>query len=144
MGLYLNVDNKGEQFTGPKGKADQLKASGATEVPRHELKWQPFLVCVVENAIFDAAGFCYTAQEYMVFKEDRSPRPRRWFIAQGAIESQFSSDTVAEMLAEVKNIPVPEDVFKLVPGGGLAMLKKHFPDVAVISVDDPEDDYPKE
>lgn len=141
MGLYLDRDEAGQPLQS-KGKADQLIKSGAREIPRHELKFQPFLVCVVDNGPFDAAGFAYTAQEYMVFKEDRSPRPRRWLVCPLAIESQYGKDTIAEMMREVQTFPEPEKHFKRVKSNTEEHLRKIFPDIVVLRQEEQkEDDY---
>lgn len=113
MGIYLEADSKGERL-GTKGKADKLIADGAVEIPLDQLVWQPFLVCVVDNGPFEGAAFAYSAREYMVFKTDRTLRPKRWLRAEAACKANFQAKTIEEMWHEVRSIPEPEKSFTMV------------------------------
>jgi hypothetical protein len=103
MGLYLERDSK-DQSLGHNGKADKLIADGATEqVHPH---YEPFVVCVVDNGPFEAAGFCYTRQEFMDFLQGVGRRPARWLVAEAACRRNFSPDTIQDHLDDVaSNVP---------------------------------------
>lgn len=72
MGKYINVNSKGAGLPSL-NKAIALVNDGAvilhygTTVPE-SLKFQENLVCVVENGLFDAAGYCYSESEFNQWK----------------------------------------------------------------------------
>jgi hypothetical protein len=102
MGLYLEVDSKG-QHLGTKGKADKLIGDGAVEqVHPH---YEAFVVCVIDNGPFEAAGFCYSRQEFMNFLQGVGRRPARWLVAESACRKNFRLDTIEEHLQDVKSGP---------------------------------------
>lgn len=79
MGLYFEWLSTGEPMH-PKDKATQMIKDGAT--PTQPLKWEPRLVCVIENGPFDAAGWCYNHREFVEFQETpRDRRRRTWLVA---------------------------------------------------------------
>lgn len=140
MGEYINHTSGGHPLPG-QGKADALLADGATEIPLANLAFQPFLVCVVENPSFDAAGFAYTAEEYMAFKMDKSPRRRRWFVAEGAVTASAHDWAIKEMWQQLKVYPVPEQVFVVRHRSREEMereFKEQFPGAVFFSLDDEE------
>jgi len=57
MGYYINKDSKGNMLP-TVGKAVTLQQDGATVAD--VVKFQPNLVCVVSNGLFEAAGLCIT------------------------------------------------------------------------------------
>jgi hypothetical protein len=84
MGYYINSTGK-ESLPNAKGKADFLIKSGiAREIPKEELKFQPNLVCVVENFLFDAVAYAYSEKEMLEFADPKDQRPKRWLIVENA------------------------------------------------------------
>jgi hypothetical protein len=84
MGYYINSTGH-EPLPNGKGKADFLIQSGiAKEIPKGELKFQPNLVCVVENFLFDAVAYAYSEQEMLEFANPDDHRPKRWLIVENA------------------------------------------------------------
>jgi len=82
MGFYINQNSKGVLLP-PINKADYLILDGGKEIPQPK-EWIENLVCVVENGMFDAAGYVYSKQEFedWTYKEDN--RPKRWIIYEHA------------------------------------------------------------
>ena len=78
MGLYINQNSNGTNLPAC-NKADYLLLDGGKEI-FPPIKFQPNLVCVVENGLFDAAGFCYNENEFKAFNDPSDPRPKRWII----------------------------------------------------------------
>ena len=74
MGKYINQDSKGQQLP-PKGKALALLNDGASKTTP---TWQPNLICVVSNGPFDAAGYCFSEEEFNAFNRPSDGRPRVW------------------------------------------------------------------
>ena len=66
MGFYIDKDSTGKTLNSL-FKADQLIKDGAVEV---EPKWQENLICVMINATFDAAAYCYSEKEFEHLKKD--------------------------------------------------------------------------
>jgi hypothetical protein len=85
MGRYINQLPDGTALL-PNTKLDKLIEAGAKVVPAPTKPedWQENLVCVVQNAMFDAAGYAYDAREMMAFASDRSGRPMTWLIVPDA------------------------------------------------------------
>jgi hypothetical protein len=78
MGYYIDKNSKGEPLPSC-GKADALIKDGALEIPMPSPdKFVEGLVCVVENAYFDAAGYCYSPSELIAFQNPGDYRPKRW------------------------------------------------------------------
>ncbi len=75
MGYYVNTNSKGE----PLGrlKVEGLLADGGTMVDGKE--FLPNLICVVDNGVFMAAGYCYSEQEYQEFKNPDGRR-KSWIV----------------------------------------------------------------
>ena len=76
MGYYINETSKGEGLEA-KGKAKALLNDGATLT---DATFKENLVCVVESASFDAAGYCYSEAEFDVFNETDDGRPKIWLV----------------------------------------------------------------
>lgn len=88
MGLYAERDLNGNPL--PRvNKAEALEASGA-HIIRNFISWDDSyinrLICVVQNAWFDAAAICTDEQEFNRFMSDRSGRPKCWLIVPNAQE----------------------------------------------------------
>lgn len=84
MGKYLNVDSKGQSL-GTHGKAEKLIADGAIEINPPKA-WEENLVCVVENGMFEAAGYCYSPEEFRAFSLLDDNRPKTWLLYEKAKE----------------------------------------------------------
>lgn len=78
MGYYINANSKGEKLGYNKAKA--LIDDGAIIT---EAKFQDNLVCVVDNLIFEAAGYCYSEREFEDFKRDDGRR-KTWLVYEHA------------------------------------------------------------
>jgi hypothetical protein len=70
------------------GKTQFLLANvpGATRISPVNIEYQPDLVCVIDNGIFQAAAYLNTPNEFEVFRDDRSGRPKDWLIVPGVAE----------------------------------------------------------
>lgn len=79
MGKYINQTSAG--LIGPTAnqKCTALINDGAVEIEQPE-QWEQNLVCVVDNGMFAAAGFCFDEREFRVFTSPGDYRPKRWFI----------------------------------------------------------------
>lgn len=85
MGYYINTKRDGTPLA-PRDKADSLIADGATEISE-PTKWQPNLVCVVQNGVFDAAAYAFSENEMRAFLPSfDDSRPRRWLIVPDAAQ----------------------------------------------------------
>ena len=90
MGYYIDCEN-------PRGKVDYLWTHyGAEPVESAIFGWGDdasleaafdvldsegkVIICVVDNALFEAAGVMYSARELGVFFNDDSGRPKTWLI----------------------------------------------------------------
>jgi hypothetical protein len=81
MGYYINENSKGEPAPAI-GKAKFLMADGATPIQQPD-KFQAHLVCVVDNGLFEAAGFVFDEREF----EDwgyPDQRRRQWLLYEHA------------------------------------------------------------
>lgn len=82
MGYYINTLSSGLDLP-VKGKAKMLIWDGAKIV---KPEFQPNLVCVVENPMFDAAGYCYDQDEFNAFNDPRDYRRKTWLVHPKAAE----------------------------------------------------------
>jgi hypothetical protein len=80
MGYYINEIN-GESLPAT-GKAQFLIKNGATRVT--DLVFQENLVCVVENLMFDAAGYAFSKNEMDAFNDPNDYRRKTWLIVPNA------------------------------------------------------------
>ena len=76
MGYYINSTSNGTPLPA-KNKADYLILDGAKEV---EAKFQPNLICVVENGMFDAAAYAYDESEFNEFNNPNDYRKKIWLV----------------------------------------------------------------
>lgn len=76
MGYYINEDSKGNILPNL-GKAEALLNDGAT--PAEKVEYQPNLVCVVNNGMFEAAAYAYSPEEFNEFNRFDG-RPKKWLI----------------------------------------------------------------
>lgn len=90
MGYYINSLGDGTLLPA-KGKADFLLTNipGAKEISHLAInlgtETYDNLVCVVENGVFDAAGWAFNASEIKAFLPTyRDRRPRRWLLVPNA------------------------------------------------------------
>lgn len=83
MGLYLNTFRSGEEL-GLRKSSALLNQTGVTMLQAPPTKWEEsetdVLVCVVENAAFDAAGLIFSQAELETFNDLRDSRTRWWFL----------------------------------------------------------------
>jgi hypothetical protein len=83
VGYYINKDNSGNYLPSI-GKADHLIEDGATKIEQ-PTEWQPDLVCVVENGLFDAAAYAFDEREmHDFFPNAWDQRDRTWLIVPNA------------------------------------------------------------
>ena len=82
MGYYINQTSTGKALPSV-NKAQFLldNEPGTTKVDGKS--FQENLVCVVENGFFDAAGYCYSDQEYEDWKHPDGRR-RTWLVVPSA------------------------------------------------------------
>jgi hypothetical protein len=75
MGYYINVTSTGKELG--RNKVQDLINDGAIIVSGNE--FVPNLICVVNNGLFEAAGYAYSEREYEAFKEPDG-RKRTWLV----------------------------------------------------------------
>jgi len=79
MGKYVNQTSNGSVGASFKDKCNALLSDGAIEIGVPE-KFEENLVCVVDNGMFAAAGYCFDSHEFKVFTHPTDKREKRWFI----------------------------------------------------------------
>ena len=68
MGKYINEDSRGLPIgASASHKVQSLIADGATRISNEE--FVPNMICVVDNGLFGAAGYCYDEREYNDWKQ---------------------------------------------------------------------------
>jgi hypothetical protein len=72
MGYYINETTKGKTLDS-QGKIKDLLEDGAKIV---KAEFQPNLICVVDNGMFQAAGYCYSKEEFEEFNNPRDNRSK--------------------------------------------------------------------
>ena len=77
MGRYINQTSDGEPITARR-KVRALLVDGAEIIPE-PTEWVPNLVCVVDNGMFEAAGYAFDEHEMNVFKAP-DLRKKVWMI----------------------------------------------------------------
>ena len=75
MGYYINETSTGKELPAI-GKAMALINDGAKEV---QPEFQPNLICVVNNGMFDAAAYAYSEKEFNVFSQPDG-RLKTWLV----------------------------------------------------------------
>ena len=75
MGYYINVTSTGKELG--REKVEELIDDGAIIVSGNE--FVPNLICVVDNGLFEAAGFAYSEREYLAFKKP-DERKKTWLV----------------------------------------------------------------
>lgn len=83
MGYYIEMDSKGDPLP-IVGKADALIADGGTEI-KHPI-YQKNLICVVENASFDAARWVDDEGTFDWIMRHPDDRPKRWLVHENCEE----------------------------------------------------------
>jgi len=79
MGRYINQDSNGMHLgTSFYSKCRNLISDGAVEIEQPS-GHQNDLVCVVDNGMFAAVGYCYDEREVQDFRLIND-RPKRWFL----------------------------------------------------------------
>jgi hypothetical protein len=84
MGKYINSDSQGNSIGKDYStKVESLIADGARiwaspKTPEPEV-FEENLVCVIDNDFFAAAGWAYSEEEFLVFKEPDG-RPKTWLV----------------------------------------------------------------
>ena len=76
MGLYINQTQNGP--LGSHQKAKSLQDAGAKLLGPSNPGYQPNLICVVNNGIFEAAGYCDSEREYQAFTHPSDDRLKTW------------------------------------------------------------------
>lgn len=77
MGYYIEGPSKGKvEYIIKNWKAVEIPQPGtfSSILPQHGL------ICVVDNGLFEAAGFCFDAQEFDAFTRPDDYRPKTWLI----------------------------------------------------------------
>lgn len=82
MRRYINKDSKGKLLPS-RDKVSALLADGAIRTTN---RFQPNLVCVVENGPFDAAAYCPEEQDYIAFTHSEDRRVKHWLVFNKANE----------------------------------------------------------
>jgi hypothetical protein len=83
MGRYINTTPAGDPLPA-KGKAQVILTQfpGAVAIERPSTL-VPGLVCVIDNYVWDAAGWVYDELELRDFQDIDDLRPKRWLIVPG-------------------------------------------------------------
>lgn len=82
MGYYINWDSNGNTLP-TTGKAKALIADGARSISSSE-GYQPNLVCVVHNDVFEAAVYVFDEHEFMDFIRPNDRRVKQWLVYEHA------------------------------------------------------------
>ena len=77
MGKYINETSNGPIGSSFDDKIDALVKAGADKIqcPTSFIK---NLVCVVDNGLFAAAGYCYDEREFNCFSNGTDKRRKQW------------------------------------------------------------------
>ena len=84
MGYYINKNASGVSLPAT-GKAKVLLADEGAKATDGRT-FEPNLVCVVGNGPFDAAGYCYSQDEFDAFAEPQDTRKKTWLTHPKAVE----------------------------------------------------------
>lgn len=82
MGKYINQLSDGTPLKS-KGKAKDLIEKEEALVIEEPKEWKDGIVCVVDNGMFEAAGYCYDERELTAFKYPCG-RPKTWLYIKNA------------------------------------------------------------
>lgn len=80
MGDYVNVTPQGDDLPAIGKIAVLIETADATLLPGDPIEWVPNLVCVVENANFEAAAWADTEERMNYFIQHANGRPTAWLI----------------------------------------------------------------
>lgn len=75
MGCYVEVENK-EDWLETNGQEAEMYL-GWENIPSSS-----FLVCLIDNVFFKAAGVAYSEKELEAFLAPWDNRPKRWFLVE--------------------------------------------------------------
>ena len=84
MGKYIDYIDGKHIGTSYEEKISSLVAQGAVKVASPQQFKPNTLVCVIDNGPFAAAGYAYSEQEMIAFRDDGSDRPRQWLELENA------------------------------------------------------------
>ena len=78
MGYYIEVPKN-------QGKAKQISLMYDGEIiekPKNfsDIPSNKAIICVVDNGLFEAVGFCYSEKEFLVFSNSMDRRPKQWLL----------------------------------------------------------------
>lgn len=80
MGKYINETSKRMLKASFNDKCKGLEEDGAVSDPNNGSEFKENLVCVVDNGMFAAAGYCYSKQEFEYFWLGRGGRNWKWYV----------------------------------------------------------------
>ena len=78
MGYYVQTGtthNKANEIALQYGGVIIPEPTDFSQVPKDKA-----LICVVDNNIFEAAGYCYSPEEFEVFSDPEDFRPKQWLL----------------------------------------------------------------
>lgn len=83
MGYYIDRTPAGNLPSIGKARflLDNVEGAKVIAAPK---KWEPDLVCVVENGFFDAAAYAFNRQEMIEFSDPNDRRYKTWMIVPDA------------------------------------------------------------
>ena len=80
MGRYVNSTSNGVIMgSSAQSKIEAIRADGGIIIPKPK-EWLPELVCVADNGLFGAAGYCYDPNEFRVFTNPSDNRSKTWIL----------------------------------------------------------------
>jgi hypothetical protein len=78
MGKYINQTSKEHMDSSFASKCKSLMEDGAKPISAPS-EFSENLVCVVDNGLFAAAGYCYSQEEFIAFTRPSDSRRKSWF-----------------------------------------------------------------
>jgi len=97
MGIYIEVPhhlNKAEQLMNLHGAVQTLAPDSLSDISPDK-----YLICVVENGLFDAAAVTYSQREMEAFKHPDG-RPRTWLLMDEEKVNELTRGAAAEAREE--------------------------------------------
>jgi hypothetical protein len=85
MGKYINQTSREQLGSSFASKCKGLMEDGAKPIST-PTEFKENLVCVVDNGLFAAAGYCYSAEEFRAFNSSSDTRRKSWFTWEKAEE----------------------------------------------------------